>query len=245
MDGVLKGLPEITRKETLPEIPKRILFQSRIFGKNQLCKYIDAYYQEESAERIPFYLPYIYMKEIYRCLCRYGGLYKKQVELVLIDDEDARTDYILYEFLEQVNYLTIISRRKAYFEGLQERAFQELGLLIDLVQPWEEMHLKGNLVWDLTSELQRADSYPENAICFVPHKKKWKQNEILKTSPKVTTIFIKELTNGQRVLSPAMAESVLVPQEFPFRKTRCDDLRKWCRSKHWMIKMQAQSLEKP
>lgn len=237
MEEWLKRLPELARKETLPEIPRGLRWRLRIFGKDHTIEYIAAYYQEESADRVPFYLPYIYMKEIFRYLCQCGGLRKKQVDLVLIDGGDSRIDYFLYEFLEELNYLTIITERKAYFESLQERAFQELGLLIDLWRPWEEKYLKGNLVWDFSEQLQQKDCYPESAVCFAPHKKRWKQRELLKDSKNIQMVFLKNIEAGNLILAPALAESLLIPPGFPFRETRCQDLRKWCSYRHWSIRM--------
>lgn len=245
MDEIFKKLPELVREETLPEIPKKIRWRARFFGKGQLWEYIRNYYEEESVRRVPFYLPYIYMKEAFRYLCRYAEIPKKQVSMVLIDGGDARTDYFLYEFLGELNYLTIVTERSVYFEGLQERAFQELGLLIDLVLPWEEKHLQGNLVWDFTEELQKTDCYPSECICFVPHKKEWKIKELLRECPFVTAVSIKEVENRQLSIRPSLAECFMVPAGFPFRKSRCEELKHWCRQKRWSVKMKVRTPEKP
>lgn len=250
MEDLWKQLPELARKETLPEIPKRIFWKSRLLGNQHLLEYIGAYYQEESEGRVPFYLPYIYIKEIFRYLCRCQGISKRQADMVLIDGGDARIDYFLCNFLKELNYVTIISERKGYFESLQERAFQELGLLMDLWQPWEEKNLQGNLVWDFTSNLQKADCYPEKAVCFAPHKKAWKLKELAKNCPEVTIAFPARVEIGALKVSPALAESLLVPSEFPFRETRCQELKKWCSHRHWMLRLECcertcESLEKP
>lgn len=245
MDELTKKLPELMREETLPEIPGKVRWKAKFFGKGQLLEYIRNYYEEESVRRVPFYLPYIYMKEIFRYLCRYAKIPKKQVSMVLIDDADARTDYFLYEFLEELNYLTIVTDRTKYYEGLQERAFQELGLLIDLVQPWEEKHLRGNLVWDFSDKLQKVDCYPEDCICFLPHKKEWKIKELLKECPTMTAVSLKEIEIGSLSLQPSMAECLLVPGGFPFRKSRCEELKSWCHRKRWLVKMSVRTLEKP
>lgn len=245
MDELLKKLPELVRAETMPEIPKKIRWKAKFFGKGQLVEYIGNYYEEESARRVPFYLPYIYMKETFRYLCRYARIPRKQVSMVLIDDGDSRTDYFLYEFLEELNYLTIVTDRREYFESLQERAFQELGLLIDLVLPWEEKNLRGNLVWDFSDKLQKSDCYPEECICFVPHKKEWKIKALLSDCPTMTAVSIKNVEIGQFHILPGMAESFLVPADFPFRKSRCEDLRQWCRQQRWQVKMNVRKPEKP
>ena len=245
MDEFLKMLPKLARAETMPEIPGKIRWRARLFGKSRIWEYIGNYYEEESARRVPFYLPYIYLKESYRYLCKVAGISKKQVSMVLIDGGDSRTDYFLYEFLEEFNFLTIITDRKAYFEGLQERAFQELGLLIDLALPWEEKNLQGNLVWDFTDSLQKADCYPKDAVCFVPHKKEWKITELIRDCPTVTAVAVKDVEIDGLVLRPSLAECFLVPAGFPFRKSRCDELKQWCRQDRWTLKMKVRKSEKP
>lgn len=233
------------RPETKPEIPRKIRLRAKFFGKQKALEYIWNYYERESVRRIPFYLPYIYMKEIFDYLRRYGEIPRKQISVVLIDDEDARIDYFLYEFLEDLNYLTIVTSRKEYFVSLQERAFQELGLLIDLVQPWEEKNLRGNLVWDFSDLLQRADCYPEGSICFMPHKKEWKIRELLQCCDKMTAVSIDTVeVNGERI-TPSMAEALLVPANFPFRKSRCEELAVWCKMRKWAIKLKVGKWEKP
>lgn len=241
----MKKLPELAREETMPEIPKKIRWRAKFFGKGQLREYLWNYYEEESARRVPFYLPYIYMKETFHYLCRYGEIPRKQVSMVLIDGNDSRIDHFLYEFLEELNYLTIVTDRKEYFKGLQERAFQELGLLIDLALPWEEKNLRGNLVWDFSDKLQKSDCYPEESICFMPHKKTWKIQELFRNCPTITAVSVKNVEIGGFCIPPSFAESLLVPKNFPFRKSRCEDLRQWCRKQKWMVKMNVQKPEKP
>lgn len=243
MDELTKKLPMLLREETLPEIPKKIRWKSRFFGKVQLLEYIRNYYEEESLSRIPFYIPYIYMKEIFCFLCRHAHVPKKSVSMVLIDGGDSRTDYFLYEFLEQLNYLTIITDRPEYFESLQERAFQELGLLIDLVLPWENKRISGNVLWDFSLNLQTPDCYPKDCVCFVGHKPEWKIKDLLKECPAITAVSVgKIMANGFSLL-PSMAECLLVRADFPFRKGHCEEVKRWCRQKGWSVKMRVKTLK--
>lgn len=235
----------IARPETRPDIPRKIRWKAKLFGSQCLSEYLWNYYEKESEARVPFYLPYIYIKENFYYLRRYAQIPKKQVSMVLIDGNDSRTDYFLYEFLEELNYLTIVTDRQKYFESLQERAFQELGLLIDLALPWEQKNIRGNLVWDFTEQLQKADCYPENSICFMPHKKEWKIKELLRECKLTAAVSLKEVEIGEVCISTSLAECLLVPANFPFRKSRCEDLKDWCRSQKWTVKMGVQKPEKP
>lgn len=228
------------RPETKPELPKKLYWKAKFFGKQTISEYLWNYYERESERRVPFYLPYIYMKECFDYLRRYAKIPKKQISMVLIDDDDARTDYFLTNFLGELNYLTIVTDRIKYFEGLQERAFQELGLLIDLVHSWEDKNLQGNLVWDFSEKLQKEDCYPKGSICFVPHKKEWKIEELRRVCPEIDVVTFKAVETTFGIIRPAMAECLLVPSDFPFRETRCQDLKIWCRKKKWLVKMNAE-----
>ena len=233
------------RVETIPEIPKKIRWRARIFGKSQIEQFYERYYQRESERRIPFYLPYLQMRTHFDYLRRYGKIPKNQICMVLIDGGDERTDYFLYEFLEELNFLTIVTERKEYFTCLQERVFEQLGLLLELVRPWEAKNLQGNLVWDFTSVLQPAECYPKNSICFMPHKKEWKIKEQLLSGQEIVAVFIKDVeVNGVKI-HPSMAEAMLIPGRFPFRKSRCEELARWSGRERWSVKLRARTLENP
>lgn len=237
MEELQKMLPKLAKEGTKPEIPRKIRLKSRIFGKTVQTKYLWNYYQEESESRIPFYLPYIYRKEIVDIMRRYGQISRRQMDFVLIDGGDQRTEYFLYDFLEKAHFLTIITDRREYFEGLQERAFQELGTLIELVLPWEEKKISGNLLWDFSQNLQSPDCYPQGSICFLPHKKPWKIRETLRSGENITVMTFLGVCNGKITLPVSLAESLWIPRNLPFRKSRCDELEKWCKEGHWEAKI--------
>lgn len=240
-----KEILKSVRSETLPELPKKLRWKARFFGKQTITEYLWNYYERESADRIPFYLPYIYQKECFDYLRRCGKIPRKQIDLVLIDDDDSRIDYFLMNYLGELNYVTIVTDRMRYFEGLQERAFQELGLLIDLVHTWEEKKLQGNMVWDFSYKLQKADCYPEGSICFLPHKKEWKVKEVREHCPQMTVVTLAAIGVNGQMLIPSFAESLLVPSNFPFRESRCKELRNWCIEQKWQLKMKVQKPENP
>lgn len=237
------------RPETLPQVPGKVCWKAKFFGRKVMLEYLRDYYERESKRRVPFYLPYLYMREHFTYLRRYAKIPKSQISMVLIDGNDERIDYFLSEFLDELNFLTIVTERKKYFESLQERAFQELGLLIDLASPWEAKNLRGNMVWDFTERIQSSDCYPNGCICYMPHKKEWKIQEQLKSCKNVTAVSVKNVEIGDTCILPALAETLLVPERFPFRKSRLEELRRWCQERKWTVKMKAQvkaqSIEKP
>lgn len=238
-------LVRIAHPQTKPEVPWKIRLRAKFFGKQIETEYIWNYYKRESESRIPFYLPYLFMKDIFYYLKRYGQIPKSKISMILVDGGDSRIDYFLYEFLEELNDLTIITDRKEYFENLQERSFQELGLMIDLIYPWQEKRLKGNFVWDFTTHLQKTDCYPKGSICFLPHKKEWKVRELLRDGEDITVFFIENVKIKGGFVSPGLAECILVPKKFMFRKSRCKELSKWCQNEGWQIKLKGRKPEKP
>lgn len=229
----------LANPKTKPEVPWKIRLRSKFFGKQIETEYLWNYYKRESAERVPFYLPYLFMKELFYYLKRYGEIPKSKISMILVDGGDSRIDYFLYEFLEELNDLTIITDRKEYFESLQERSFQELGLIIDLIYPWQEKRLKGNFVWDFTTQLQKADCYPKDSICFLPHKKEWKVQDILNDGENITVFFIENVKIRGYFVPSGLAECFLVPKMLGFRKSRCEELAKWCKNEGWRIKLKA------
>lgn len=245
MEQLKPEIIKLARPETMPEIPRKLRWKAKFFGKHKISEYIRDYYERESQMRVPFYLPYIFLKENFDYLRRYGKIPKQQISMVLIDGNDERIDYFLYEFLEELNFLTIVTDRKEYFESLQERAFQELGLLIELTWPWEAKNLRGNMVWDFTESLQSEDCYPKESICFMPHKKEWKIRELLKSCETITVVSLKNVKIQDTGILPALGETLLVPKNFPFRKSRCEDLREWCKMQKWTVKLKARNLENP
>lgn len=244
MENLYEKLLPYARKETLPKIPLKVRRKAKIFGKSMISDYIGNYYKRESEGRIPFYLPYIYMQENFAYLRRYAGIPQSRILPVLIDGGDERIDYFLETFLGKLNFLTIVTERKKYFESLQERAFQELGLIIELVQPWESENISGNMVWDFTKNIQCGGCYPKGSICFAPHKKEWKLKELVKTREDLTVVSLKYVKIKDLCLSPSLGEALLVPANFPFRKSRLEELQGWCRQQKWSVKMKVWNLRK-
>ena len=49
----------------------------------------------------------------------------------------------------------------------------------------------------------------------------------------------------RRFRDNTLAETMLVPKRFPFRQSRCEELRKWCKMSNWKVKLKARTLENP
>lgn len=243
MEYIEKEVLKYARPETKPIIPRKIRWKAKAFGNVHCMNYLWDYYKRESEDRVPFYLPSVFLKECMEYLCRYGKIPRREMDVILIDGGDFRIDEFLKEYLEDFHYVTIVTDRKEYFTGLQERAFSESGILIDLVHSWEEKRLQGNLVWDFSEKLQRQDCYPEGSICFLPCKKEWKQKEVLRAGHNLTVVSIKEVEAKGIKMLPSLAESLIVPKGISFRPSRCKKLREWCKIQKWTLRLKAQTLK--
>ena len=84
-----------------------------------------------------------------------------------------------------------------------------------------------------------------NVNFVLPHKKEWKIKEQLLCSQGITAVFVKEVeVNGMKI-PPSMAEAMLIPRRFPFRKSRCEELARWSKQQGWNVKLRARTLENP
>lgn len=89
----------------------------------------------------------------------------KLVKWVLMDSEDDKILFILDLILSEVNYLTIITKRKDYFEEKIEQIYEEYGLWITIESfPLKEQS-EGNFIIDLSEEGYRSYTFfKSNAI---------------------------------------------------------------------------------
>ena len=89
MDSSVLKIMEWARTETLPEVPVKVRWKAKFFGKRIIKTYYQEYYERESGRRIPFYLPYLFMQEHFDYLRRYGKIPRHQISMVLQDRSEA------------------------------------------------------------------------------------------------------------------------------------------------------------
>ena len=100
-------------------------------------------------------------------------------------------------------------------------------------------------MWDFTDTIQKNDCYPKGSICFLPHKKEWKVKDLLESVPNITTVSLKCIEAAGACITPTLAESLLIPWGMRFRKSRCEEVKRWCKMKNLKLKLKAETLEKP
>ncbi len=102
-------------------------------------------------ERRSFFMYMGKTPEIATYFRREKGIAKKDVELVLIDDEDRPAYQIaqIAEYLmKDLNFFYLVTERAEAFEELAEEAMEEYGLLLVLLSKESET-VPGNLVLDV------------------------------------------------------------------------------------------------
>lgn len=113
--------------------------------------------REEQTETLQNEVPqksfFLYITEITKVLTyfrREKGISKKDLELVLIDNEDQpayQVVEIVESLIKDLNFLYLVTRRPNYFEEMIDEALEEYGLLVvvlaELMEP-----IPGNLVLD-------------------------------------------------------------------------------------------------
>lgn len=95
---------------------------------------------------------YIMFRNIYEETIRLSNIKRQDVRLVIIDEESRKIEYIVESVMEELNYLTILTHRPERFQLLQQKVYEETGLVIDVVDKESMVSLQGNLVVDLCHE---------------------------------------------------------------------------------------------
>ena len=76
-------------------------------------------------------------------------------------------------------------------------------------------------------------------------QKEWKVKDLLESVPNITAVSLKCIEAAGEYIAPAFAESLLIPWGMTFRKSRCEEVKRWCKMKNLKLKLKAEPLEKP
>lgn len=114
----------------------------------------------EQEERKSFFLYVIRTPEIVTYFRRERGISRKNLELVIVDNEDRpawEVQQIVELLISDLNLLYLVTEREEAFSELMETAFGEHGLLIVLLSEIPEHDPPGNLVLDLNDWEKHLD----------------------------------------------------------------------------------------
>ena len=153
--------------------------------------------QEEPVRKENPYLPY--MREILENILRQRELEYKDLRLILIDtdtepesflDEDD-VEIILEQFSSDLNFLTILTQRPAYFERYVETMYEENGLLVNLEAKESRRKFDANTVLDLEQKGSLWNlELPEPFIYLPIYKKSWKIAEKSRETSENLDIYV-------------------------------------------------------
>lgn len=123
--------------------------------------------KKENTEEMPkkeeqrsFFLYIVRTPEILTYFRREKGISRRNLELVLIDDPEHPVWQIMQIaelLMTDLNLLYLVTGRPEAFEELADRAMEEHGLLIVIIQGTGEEPMPGNLVLDIRGWEQHLD----------------------------------------------------------------------------------------
>ena len=119
---------------------------------------------EKPAEKKSFLLYTRYAPQILTWFRREKGIPRKDLQLVVIDDEEQpawKVVRLLEILITDLNLLYLVTKRREAFEELAEQAYEENGLLITIREEAGEENVPGNLVLDLRGWEKHLDIISE------------------------------------------------------------------------------------
>lgn len=162
----------------LPGILKRL---QRLWSKGSLPKE-----EEPDGPKENPYLPYI--REILGQVLLQKGLEYGQMRLLVIDtDQELESIFwednvlaALADLSEDLNFLTILTDRAAYFQEYVETMYEENGLLVCVEEKQAGFRMKVNAVLDFEQEGKLWNlELPEPSVYLPVYKKSWEAAENL------------------------------------------------------------------
>lgn len=135
-------------------------FIRKIIEKNQIKKcYVTGKLRKEEKETFKNYLfadesilLYMMFPDIILRMSKDMNIEYKNLRITMIDGQDGRIEYLLETMVNEINYLTIITRRSEYFQGYIDMIYDTKGLVIQLEENITEEGLEDNIVVDLSRD---------------------------------------------------------------------------------------------
>lgn len=113
------------------------------------------------------FLMFLYLKEVLEIARKRHYISRKRMKVLVIDSEDQKIEYLLDEIGEDLNYLTIVTKRREYFMDYVEKVYQETGLLISLISKPLSSPVDGNVIINLDYEQDKNYRYFEKNSIYI------------------------------------------------------------------------------
>lgn len=127
-------------------------------------------YIQKEKSFYPFFL--LYIEEALQIILRKERMAKKDAHMIIVDNPREEYTVFLLELLDnEVNYLTIVTDRPGYFQEYQTYAYEEMGLLVQVLPVPIVPLVEEGIIIDLNEEDDFMENlwYPKNSTvlqCF-------------------------------------------------------------------------------
>lgn len=143
----------------------------------------------ERAERERTLIKFIYLRELVYIGRERLHIEEKDMKLVVIDSMDKRIEHVLEQFISNLNYLTIITKREEYFTGFRDMIYDTAGLVVECEELPLKSHIEGNIIIDLDSESYKNYNFFPYGACVIDVNSSAKKRQYLQERRKDLTII--------------------------------------------------------
>lgn len=172
-----------------------------------------------SMEERTWLLKYILFPQCYRKIIEEFSLDEKSLRPIIFDSCDRKIVYLLKQIKDNLNYLTILTERKEYFNDFREMLYSTAGLAVDFISPGENTPIEGNLIIDTNSEyFKEYGRIDDTAVILDMETKKEKLRYLYARKKKRTVIYDIEAEREGILLNNELTGEILYSMERDLRE---------------------------
>ena len=143
----------------------------------------------ERAERERTFIKFLYLRQLAEIGRDKLHIKEKDMKLVIIDSGDKRIEHVIEQFIDNLNYLTIITNREEYFTGFRDMIYDTTGLVVEFEDLPLKKHIEGNIIIDLDSESYKSYNFYPYGGCVIDVNSSGKKRQYLQERRKDLTII--------------------------------------------------------
>lgn len=143
----------------------------------------------ERAERERTLIKFLYLGQLVDSSRDRLHIEEKDMKLVVIDSMDKRIEHVLEQFINNLNYLTIITNREEYFTGFRDMIYDTTGLVVECEELPLKNHIEGNIIIDLDSESYKNYNFFPYGACVIDVNSSAKKRQYLQERRKDLSII--------------------------------------------------------
>lgn len=143
----------------------------------------------ERAERERTLIKFLYLKKLVAIAREKLCIEEKDMKLVIIDSGDKRIEHVLELFVNNLNYLTIITNREEYFTDFRDIIYDTTGLVVEFEELPLKNHIEGNIIIDLDMDCYKSYNFFPYGSCVIDVNSSAKKRQYLQERRKDLTII--------------------------------------------------------